>query len=242
MTAILEIDENLVTKWQAVVNTMAVMLDVPAGLIMRRDGGDIEVFVASETNGNPYHPGDKEHLIDSGLYCETVINTKEHLLVPNAMIDEQWNDNPDIKLGMISYLGYPIILPTGEVFGTICVLDGAENHYSKIYERLIVQFKELIESHLLLLYKNETLEQINQALSARIEEIKTLRGILPICSYCKKIKDDEGYWQAVEAYLEEHTEVELSHGLCLDCLKENYPDMYQENKAIFDMISHNPNC
>jgi GAF domain-containing protein len=75
---------------------------------------------------------EREVLIDSGLYCETVIRTKNRLLVPNATTDEEWRDNPDIKLGMISYLGYPIMLPTGDVFGTICVLDYRENHYSGI--------------------------------------------------------------------------------------------------------------
>ncbi|MBN1812515.1 MAG: GAF domain-containing protein, partial [Anaerolineae bacterium] len=196
------------------------------------------VFVASETEGNPYHPGDKEALMDSGLYCETVIRTKNRLLVPNATTDEEWKDNPDIKLGMISYLGYPIILPTGDVFGTICVLDNKENHYLEIYEQLVLQFKELIESHLSLLYEGQTLMQVNQELKERISEIKTLRGILPICSFCKKIRDDEGYWQTVETYLREHSEAEFSHGLCLDCLKEHYPEVYEKNKAKYDAMDH----
>ena len=207
---------------------MAELLHIPAGLIMRISGSAIEVFAASDTKGNPYRPGEKEHLAGSGLYCETVIKTKSRLLVPNATTDEKWINNPDIKLGMISYLGYPIILPTGDVFGTICVLDNKENHYSEIYQQLILQFKELIESHLLLVHKNQTLIQVNQELAERIAEIKTLRGILPICSFCKKVRDDKGYWQAVDTYLREHTEVKFSHGLCLDCLKEYYPELYEE--------------
>jgi hypothetical protein len=172
------------------------------------------------------------------LYCETVIKTKRRLLVPNATTDEQWSNNPDIKLGMISYLGYPITLPTGDVFGTICVLDNKENRYSETYEQLILQFKELIESHLLLLYRNRTLRQVNEELTKRIAEIRTLRGILPICSFCKKVRDDEGYWQAVDTYLQEHTEVEFSHGLCLDCLKEHYPELYEKNKAKYDAMEN----
>jgi GAF domain-containing protein len=232
----IEVGEEIVAKWQSVVDTMAELIHVPAGLIMRISSSDIEVFVASETKGNPYHPGDKEHLIDSGLYCETVIRTKSRLLVPNATTDEEWKDNPDIELDMISYLGYPIILPTGDVFGTICVLDDKENRYSEIYEQLVLQFKEVIESHLLLLHKNQALSQVNQELAERLAEIKTLRGIIPICSYCKRIKDSEGYWQAVDAYIREHTEAELSHGLCLDCLKEHYPELYEKNKAAYDAM------
>jgi GAF domain-containing protein len=230
----IEVEEEIVVKWQHVVETMADLLHVPAGLVMRIHGSDIEVFVASQTQDNPYHPGDKEELIGSGLYCETVIETRSKLLVPNATTDEEWKDNPDIKLGMVSYLGYPIILPTGDVFGTICVLDSKENHYSGLYERLVLQFKELIESHLSLLYQSQTLTQLNQELTERIAEIKTLRGIIPICSFCKKIRDDEGYWQAVDTYLREHTEAEVSHGLCHNCLKEHYPEVYEKNKAKYD--------
>ena len=57
------------------------------------------------------------------------------------------------------------------------------------------------------------------------KEIKTLRGIVPICASCKKIRDDDGYWQQVEVYVREHSEAEFSHGICPDCLKKHYPDL-----------------
>ena len=65
------IPEPILEKWQKIVNLMAELLDVPAGLIMRILGEDIHVFVSSSTEGNPYHPGDSEHFWGSGLYCET---------------------------------------------------------------------------------------------------------------------------------------------------------------------------
>jgi len=101
----------------------------------------------------------------NSLYCERVINTRNKLLIPNALQDKEWDKNPDIKLGMISYLGFPLLWPDGEVFGTICVLDSKENIYEERYERLILRFKELIEAHLALLYKN-------------LAEKKNLEGIL----------------------------------------------------------------
>jgi hypothetical protein len=225
----MKVEKHVVDKWQSVVDTMAELMDVPAGLIMRISGPDIEVFISSKTAENPYHVGAKEYLADSGLYCETVINTKEKLLVPDATIDENWKDNPDVKLGMISYLGYPITLPSGDVFGTICVLDKKENHYSEIYERLLLQFKELIENHLVSIGQN-------QELLERIAEIQTLQGILPICCYCKKIRDDKGYWQAVDSYFREHSEVEFSHGFCIDCVKEKFPELYEKNKEKYDAL------
>ena len=60
-------------------------------------------------------------------------------------------------------------------------------------------------------------------LEAALAEVRTLRGILPICSHCKRIRDDAGYWQRVEVYLKRNTEADFSHGLCPECLRTHYP-------------------
>ena len=57
------------------------------------------------------------------------------------------------------------------------------------------------------------------------KEVKALRGILPICSFCKKIRNDEGYYELVEAYITKHSNVDFSHTICPDCMKEHYPEM-----------------
>ncbi|MFZ7128616.1 MAG: PAS domain-containing protein [Desulfobacterales bacterium] len=57
-----------------------------------------------------------------------------------------------------------------------------------------------------------------------IGEIKTLRGILPICSHCKRIRDDQGYWNQLEGYIQSHSEADFSHGICEECAKIYYPD------------------
>jgi signal transduction histidine kinase len=154
----------ILEKWQTMVNLMAEMLDVPAGLIMRILGNDIHVFVSSTTEGNPYHPGDHEHFWGSGLYCETVVTKNHELLVPNALLDEEWQNNPDVKLNMISYLGYPIRWPDGTPFGTICVLDCKTNSYSQKYKRLIIQFRDIVQTHLEVIYteakRREELERL----------------------------------------------------------------------------------
>lgn len=61
------------------------------------------------------------------------------------------------------------------------------------------------------------------------EEIKKLRGILPICASCKKIRDDKGYWNQIESYIQEHSEAEFSHGICQDCAKKLYPDLVDKD-------------
>ncbi|MBW1788755.1 MAG: hypothetical protein JRK53_19390 [Deltaproteobacteria bacterium] len=71
---------------------------------------------------------------------------------------------------------------------------------------------------------NEELTSHKEKLETALSEIKTLSGMLPICSHCKKIRDDKGYWNQIETYIRDHTGVEFSHSICEDCAKKYYPD------------------
>lgn len=73
-----------------------------------------------------------------------------------------------------------------------------------------------------LLHKTRELERINRELEAALRKIRTLRGIIPICANCKKIRDDKGFWNQVEQYVQEHTDVEFSHGICPECSVKLY--------------------
>ncbi|MCB0222379.1 MAG: response regulator [Anaerolineae bacterium] len=73
---------------------------------------------------------------------------------------------------------------------------------------------------------NEALRLRNKELQAALDQIKTLKGLLPICAQCKKIRDDEGYWHEVEVYIREHSDADFSHGICPSCLRILYPDFY----------------
>jgi DNA-binding response OmpR family regulator len=61
-----------------------------------------------------------------------------------------------------------------------------------------------------------------------LEQVRTLRGIVPICSSCKNVRDDQGYWKQVEIYVRDHTEAEFSHGVCPNCMKALYPQFDSE--------------
>jgi hypothetical protein len=79
----------------------------------------------------------------------------------------------------------------------------------------------------------ETVHKLEEAL----HQIKTLRGLVPICCVCKNIRDDQGYWQKIEEYIQDHSDAEFSHGICPSCAKELYPDLYakaQREKAQWD--------
>jgi len=68
-------------------------------------------------------------------------------------------------------------------------------------------------------------------LQRALAEIKTLRGIVPICARCKKIRDDAGFWQQVEVYVRNHSEAEFSHGICPECMKKLYPELAGETET-----------
>ena len=71
--------------------------------------------------------------------------------------------------------------------------------------------------------RRDQLSRKNQDLQKALDEIKMLRRILPLCSFCKKVRNDKGYWEQVDIYLEKHTMTNISHGVCPDCMKKHYP-------------------
>ncbi len=71
----------------------------------------------------------------------------------------------------------------------------------------------------------EAQRNLAESLKQALAKIKTLSGILPICASCKKIRDDRGYWNQVEAYVRDHSQAEFSHSICPDCKKKLYPDL-----------------
>lgn len=221
--ATLDVPASIMESWQDVSDILAEMAGIPAALIMRFTDPDIEVFVSSKSTGNPYHPGEKEKLYGSGLYCETVIRTRTRLLVPDALADAHWRNNPDVGRNMISYMGYPILLPDGNPFGTICVLDNKRNEYSETVGKLMQKFRNLMESHLEILYMNQTLGDRNKRLADYLKELQALRGIVPICSNCKSIRDAQGDWHPIEEYLLRHPEADFTHGICPECMGKLYP-------------------
>lgn len=68
-------------------------------------------------------------------------------------------------------------------------------------------------------------EELIRVLQSTLEEVNTLRGIIPICASCKKIRDENGYWNQVEEYIQQHTEAAFTHGICEDCVSTLYPSL-----------------
>jgi PAS domain S-box-containing protein len=153
----IQIPSEIVQKWQDIVDLLAEILRVPSALVMKVEPPNIKVFVSSESEGNPYEE-DEVACLNTGLYCETVMRTRNLLLVPDALVDQEWKVNPDIKLGMISYMGFPVAWPNGDIFGTICVLDSRRNEYNELYKKLLLQCRDVLQADLTSLQARNELE------------------------------------------------------------------------------------
>ncbi len=88
----------------------------------------------------------------------------------------------------------------------------------------VTAFRDITQRKELELQREQLILDHMDALS----QIKTLSGMLPICSSCKRIRDDQGYWNQIESYVEQHSEAEFSHGICPECAKKIYPKYYKD--------------
>jgi DNA-binding NtrC family response regulator len=168
-----DVPSEIIQKWQKTVDLMAEICEVPAGLIMRVLPTQIEVLLASHSEKNPYEVGEKAEL-NTGLYCETVMAERKPLIVPNALEDPDWKDNPDVALNMISYMGVPLVCPDGSVFGTICVLDDHTRDFVEMYRDMLSEFRSIIEQDLRMLDQEQQLRFSNLRLSHELAVAREL--------------------------------------------------------------------
>jgi PAS domain S-box-containing protein len=116
-------------------------------------------------------------------------------------------------------------------------------HYTKngetVYVEIIAGLIELGGHKYILAYDRDITrrkifekerERLIHELQSALENVKTLRGLIPICAWCKKIRDDEGYWEKVEDYIQHHAHVSFTHGICPECLEKESPGVFQAIK------------
>lgn len=93
--------------------------------------------------------------------------------------------------------------------------------------------EELEKLNIQLTATKDRLESVNADLASALRDIKQLSGLLPICASCKKIRNDRGYWEQIETFIRNHSEVQFSHSICPGCLKKLYPDLYGDGDPDF---------
>jgi len=127
----------------------------------------------------------------------------------------------------------PIIVLTGnedETIASLALQNGVQDYLNKNTVNgmmLLRSIKYSIERFNNLREKERLIKELKEAL----EKVKTLSGLLPICSNCKNIRNDEGYWIQVESYLKSRSDLEFTHGICPDCIKVLYPEFYKKDNV-----------
>jgi C4-dicarboxylate-specific signal transduction histidine kinase len=165
------IPPDVLRKWQRIVDLVANIMHVPSAVVTKLEPPrytDYRTIVSSDSKGNPF-PIDQIFSMDIGTFCETVIKKGEPLLVANALEDDQWKLAPEIAVGMISYLGFPVLWPDGRMFGTICVLDDKTNRYSDLYQEVLSHCRDVLEGDL------QTLVRLGNELEAQRAHLRELQ-------------------------------------------------------------------
>jgi ABC-type nickel/cobalt efflux system permease component RcnA len=142
-------------------------------------------------------------------------------------------NNDALTLALISIISF-LLFSKFDILEKVVEFSKRYEHYEIdeiISTSLVLVFALLwitIKNNKKVLRLNTELEKKSKKLEDAIAEIKQLNGILPLCSYCKRIRDDSGSWEQVDTYLQKHSEADISHSLCPDCLKEHYPQISKE--------------
>jgi len=123
------------------------------------------------------------------------------------------------------YAGIPLINPQGMALGTLCVIDRQPRRLSasqqKALQALSRQVMALLE-----------LRRVSTHLAEALDHVKKLQGLLPICAWCKRIRDDEGYWEQVEGYFHKSTGADFTHGICPECREKTQAEWQHKQSAM----------
>ncbi len=138
--------------------------------------------------------------------------TEMHFLYSNALIDSKPLRYPDFLHLLFFLLG----------FLTLCTIYFIEKWESRVLLLANIALKKEMDERKRI---EREREKLISELQMAMGEVKKLSGFLPICSSCKKIRDDEGYWNQIESYIRDHSEAEFSHSICPECVKKVYPDL-----------------
>jgi signal transduction histidine kinase len=198
------IPSGIFQKWQRIVDLLASIMGVPSAVVCKLEPPHYthyRVVSSSNSEGNPF-PTDDVFAMDIGTFCETVIKSRAPLLVANALENDEWKQAPEIKTGMVSYLGLPVAWPDGRMFGTICVLDDKTNRYSDLYQELLAHCRDVLEADLQMLERTSdelqnlqlklahanriaTLGQLSASIAHELNQ--PLTGIIANCSTCLRL-------------------------------------------------------
>ena len=159
-------------------------------------------------------------------FCAHALMSDEVMVVENALEDPRFAQNPLVTGApeIRFYAGAPLIDSEGHGLGSLCVIDQKPRQLKpEQLEALRILARRVMEHF--------EVRHNAQELAKALEEVKTLQGLLPMCSHCKSVRNDAGYWDSVETYISAHSDANFSHGICPTCLQIHHPQVYERMRA-----------
>ncbi|MBI3803439.1 MAG: GAF domain-containing protein [Nitrospirae bacterium] len=152
-------------------------------------------------------------------FCGQAIKQRGVFMVPDAHNDERFATHPLVLQPphIRFYAAAPLISPNGVAVGTLCVIDHVPRSLD-VDQRLALEV--LARQIIVQLEQRRAISRLEESLAT----IKTLQGLLSICAWCKKIRQEDGYWEQLEDYLLKHSDAKLSHSICPECRTTVRPD------------------
>lgn len=153
-------------------------------------------------------------------FCAHTILEKTMMIVEDALNDERFSDNPLVTCTpcIRFYAGVPLITSDGHALGSLCIIDRQPRELSAMQKKALEALARQVVMQL-------ELRRVSYQLADALEKIEVIEGLIPICSYCKGIRNDKGYWTTVEKFIERHSDVEFTHGVCDRCMQVHFPQV-----------------
>ena len=203
------LDTDADREYDDIVNLAAHVCDVPIALVSLVDETR-QWFKAKCGIGADETPREL-------AFCAHAILSDEVMVVPDALDDPRFAKNPlvtdDPKIRF--YAGAPLITRDGFKLGTLCAIDLQPKVFSKEREKLLEALARQVMAQM-------EFRRVAAQLAKALGHIKELSGVLPICSHCKGIRNDKGYWSRLETFLALNSDIELTHSICPKCMAKNY--------------------
>ena len=168
-------------------------------------------------------------VVDSNPAMEKLIGMSSNQIIgqPADRVFSPWKEVQDVLKGEKDG-EFEITLNVGGESRCFDLHLSVEGSTGNIYSCKIVVFRDITKRRMMEIEREKLISELQKTL----EQVKTLKGLIPICASCKKIRNDRGYWEEVENYINAHSDATFTHSICPDCMKKLYPEYVNGNDKV----------